>query len=394
MNRKKNYTLEKVFKEPWLLEQIISLLPGHVYWKDRNGVLIGCNDEQAKFIGLESRHDIVGLTASETLPKELAKQIAIVDTNVINTGSEQTEEEILPLSSGERLTYLSKKVPLRDKHNKIIGILGVSFDITELKRTKMQLADTHHKLEGMTIASASIAHEVRTPLATIKMHSHGIINLLSSLIDGYKLAKNNNLLDQPLQDLQLKKIERSIQTIEHSVTQAGTFIDILLTNLNPLQKQSEFKKCSIADCIKTALAEYPFTEDQKQKILWNKSCDFIFNGNKILMIHVLFNLIKNALYYTAAKNTADTYIDIKIQSENDKNLLIFKDTGIGIAQKDIAHIFNRFYSKTKHGSGIGLAFCKMIIEQFGGNIECSSKVNEHTTFILSFPKIEDTENDN
>ena len=57
------------------LNQIISILPGHVYWKDEKGILLGCNNAQAKAAGLKSRHDIVGLKPIDLIKKDLPRSI-------------------------------------------------------------------------------------------------------------------------------------------------------------------------------------------------------------------------------------------------------------------------------------------------------------------------------
>lgn len=68
------------------------------------------------------------------------------------------------------------------------------------------------------------------------------------------------------------------------------------------------------------------------------------------------------------------------------NILIFKDTGKGISKENISHIFRKFYSRTKYGTGIGLSFCKMVMESLGGEIKCKSQEGKFTEFRLCFPK--------
>ena len=116
---------------------------------------------------------------------------------------------------------------------------------------------------------------------------------------------------------------------------------------------------------------------------WKKS-DFSFKGDELLMIHLLFNLLKNALYYIKVAGKGDIHIWC---DQNEKhNILHFKDTGQGIAKKDLPHIFERFFTKTPHGTGIGLAFCKMVMNSLGGDITCSSHEKEFAEFTLLFPK--------
>jgi signal transduction histidine kinase len=74
-----------------------------------------------------------------------------------------------------------------------------------------------------------------------------------------------------------------------------------------------------------------------------------------------------------------------VSLEPDAKRLIFKDTGKGIASKDLPFVFDRFYTQTPHGTGIGLAFCQDVLKRFGGSIVCDSVEGEYTIFTLSFP---------
>lgn len=71
------------------------------------------------------------------------------------------------------------------------------------------------------------------------------------------------------------------------------------------------------------------------------------------------------------------------------NSLYFKDTSTGIAPEVLPHIFESFYSKTARGTGVGLAFCKSTMREFGGDIVCESVEGEFTTFVLTFPVVEE-----
>ena len=103
------------------------------------------------------------------------------------------------------------------------------------------------------------------------------------------------------------------------------------------------------------------------------------------MKHVIFNLLKNALYAIASTGKGEIFLSIISGKKGAANRLVFKDTGPGIPPEHLRHIFDRFYTKTEHGSGIGLAFCQSVIQSFEGNISCLSSLGEHTTFTLSFP---------
>ena len=107
-------------------------------------------------------------------------------------------------------------------------------------------------------------------------------------------------------------------------------------------------------------------------------------GNAELMKHVLFNLLKNSFYFIHASNKGK--IDITLTTRQNKNLVIFKDTACGIAPKNLLGLFKPFNSNRPNGTGIGLAFCKRVIENFNGKISVTSLVDDYTIFTISFTK--------
>lgn len=241
------------------------------------------------------------------------------------------------------------------------------------------------KLRSMSDIAASIAHELRTPLATLSMAVDNLKETYPRLIEAYKLAKQNNLPIYLIKERYFQKLEQGFSSIETETRSAFTFIDMLLKNVNPDINEGVTGVFSITDCVNKALERYPFSIEQRILIDWNTEGVNNFNiiGNEILLTHVLFNLIKNALYYISVARKGK----IKIWLEKDEiyNRLYFKDTGSGISEDALPHIFDRFYSKTYHGAGIGLTFCKMVLESMKGMIVCESKEGSYTLFILSFP---------
>ena len=83
-------------------------------------------------------------------------------------------------------------------------------------------------------------------------------------------------------------------------------------------------------------------------------------------------------------NQNDSFVTIT--TENNNNSLIFEDNGIGIDSDDLPYIFNSFYTKRADGIGLGLYFCKKVIQKFGGDIQCQSQKGKYTRFKLTFPK--------
>ena len=111
----------------------------------------------------------------------------------------------------------------------------------------------------------------------------------------------------------------------------------------------------------------------------------------MLVVHILFNLLKNSLYHIQQSGKGDILVELQI--ENNASVIKVHDTGPGIPRGRKKHIFDRFYTTTDEGlgTGIGLSFCKMVMESLGGSITCDSVEGEYTTFSLYFPKVDNNQ---
>lgn len=151
-------------------EGILALMPGHVYWLDKNNVFLGCNDLQAKNAQLKSRKDIVGKTNYEMPWKDQADELNHLNNLVMETGVPHTAEEYAVMAQGMTI-YLSNKTPIRDQQNNVIGLLGLSVDITEQKKMEAALRRAKESAEianhAKTEFITNTSHDIRPPLRGI-----------------------------------------------------------------------------------------------------------------------------------------------------------------------------------------------------------------------------------
>jgi signal transduction histidine kinase len=248
------------------------------------------------------------------------------------------------------------------------------------------------KLGTMLTAASNIAHELRTPLLGIKSGAVGLKRYLPMLIEGYNLAKERGLPVQSMRAGHYESMLTVLDRIHAEVDRSNTVIDMLLMNATQTNlSQTPLTYCSMADCVDSALDRYPFsTDDERDRVVWERSVDFRFLGSDPLMIHLLFNFLKNALQAIARARKGD--IQIWLVPGKHHNEVHFRDSGLGIPATVMPRIFTRFYSWSGStegdvGTGVGLAFCKSVVECFGGTITCRSILNESTEFVVALPNV-------
>lgn len=238
------------------------------------------------------------------------------------------------------------------------------------------------KLKILASVGAELAHELRTPLLNIKREANAILNA-----DEARFAPETTIDDKSVINQDVNTFELKATAILDELEHTNTVIEMLLVGLG--NDQISRDKLSLHDMrtvIDKAVGRYPFSSDQeKSKIHTEESKGFLFLGSDILMLHVLFNLIKNALRFTEH----DGVISITCQPGLHHNRVIVKNTGKGISLKQQALIFDVFFTSAKAGKGfgIGLPFSQKVMARFGGAIHCDSRINEYTAFTLSFPVV-------
>lgn len=245
------------------------------------------------------------------------------------------------------------------------------------------------RLKVMIAIGSNIAHELRTPLLGIRSGLVGLKRHLPGLIEGYKIAEQHQLVAHPIRSSHLQTLEKLIERLEDETRFSNSIIDILLMNSGNINiDQSQFRTQSIQQSIETALERYPFQSLlERQKIHLCLNDDFEYHGSEVLFTHVLFNLIKNSLESLHDAKKGNIYIETAC-TENG-NHVIFRDTGKGIDPFILPHIFKPFFTTgaSGKGTGIGLSFCKEVMESFDGKISANSVVGEYAEFRLTFKEV-------
>lgn len=236
--------------------------------------------------------------------------------------------------------------------------------------------DAERKLRASQALAGSIAHEMRHPLAQLK-HS---LEEMQGVLPAPGAARETAKLDhQQVQDL-YRHLARGEQAVQRGLQVISMTLDEV--SARPIDA-STFRYLSAAEVVQQAVEEYSYDSDTaRDKVSVEVRDDFTFRGDETAYLFVLFNLIKNALYYLAPYPQTRVTITVGAQQ------VTVRDNGPGIAPDLLAGLFEPFRSVGKAGgTGLGLAYCKRVMRAFGGDIRCASVRGEFTEFTMSFPPI-------
>ncbi|NNU43057.1 ATP-binding response regulator [Ramlibacter montanisoli] len=236
--------------------------------------------------------------------------------------------------------------------------------------------DAERKLRATQALAGSIAHEMRHPLAQLKHSLEGMQGVLPAPGASRESAR--------LDAQQVQALYRHLARGEQAVQRGLQVISMTLDEVSarPLDA-SAFRYLSAAEVVQQAVEEYSYdTEEARDRVIVQVQEDFTFRGDETAFLFLLFNLIKNALYYVPAY--PQTRVTIFV---GDQQVRV-RDSGPGIAPDVLKGLFEPFRSVAKSGgTGLGLSYCQRVMRAFGGGIECDSLQGEFTEFRMKFPAI-------
>jgi heavy metal sensor kinase len=215
--------------------------------------------------------------------------------------------------------------------------------------------------------SGDVSHELRTPLTIIR----GEVEVL--------LRKPRDR----------KEYVRTLNSVLEESQRMEKIIDdlLFLSRVEGLDKSKLQKKVNLEEVVADAVESRFHTIKKKGlKLEADKLEPVTINGSRDLLERMAANLVDNAVRYTPSKGR----ITIELRKQDGRAVLIVRDTGIGIPEKDLPKIFDRFYvvdksrSKETGGSGLGLSIVKWIADCHGADIRVSSRPGRGSTFTVSF----------
>lgn len=236
------------------------------------------------------------------------------------------------------------------------------------------------RLSDLRLWAGSIAHEVRRHVVTMARSLEGLKTQIGILTETHNFACQNGYDGVKISAEQLDRLQAVVGQFSTVANQALMTIELLLAEAQ--NQSSRGEQFSVAQCVQESIQDFPFAPQERELLQINVGADCMLTGKSKIFSLLLVNLIANALeaVHAAQKGHVEIYTT-QMKSHFD---LCIKDTGVGIAQQNLSHIFDDFFTTKSSGTGIGLAISKRIVELHGGEIFCHSIEGQFSEFICRF----------
>ena len=331
------------------------------------------NNTAAKYLGLQPQ-DVVGRARSELFPPDISEAQRLGLQKVFDNGGAVYSFVNKAIFCGREVWLDTKMVPLRKNSGLVTAVLGVSRDITELKRSEEILRNAKEVAEAATRAKseflANMSHEIRTPMNAV-------------------IGMTGLLLDEDLTTNQKEYLE--------TIRRSGDALLSIINNILDLSKiesgvtDLEYQPFDLHRCVEASLDLV--SADANMKGIRTK-CEFDDNtpavilGDPTRLSQILVNLLSNAVKFTENGVISVSVSSKRLEGENYEVHFAVKDTGIGIPQDKMGRLFKSFSqidsSTTRKygGTGLGLVISKKLVEMMKGTIwvESEPRPRHHLSF--------------
>ena len=365
-------------KERRLSRSLIDSIPDIIFYMNENGVYLACNQAFEKYVN-KTRREIIGKTDSDLFPPELIENHRFHCAKMLSFPEICQYGEVLEYPDGSIVAVDTLISPLLNDAGKIIGIIGVSRDISERKQGEEELRQAKESAEQAAKAKtqflATMSHEIRTPI-------NGVLGM-TQLLASTKLT--------PEQQKYVRTIDISGNTLLTVINDILDFSKIESGKLEIDNQPLDIRACieNVYDVLATK------AHDKNIDLLYfiEPEIPTYIIGDETRINQILMNLVNNGIKFTKKGEVCIRVSPEKIDSidhEQDFKLNIsVSDTGIGINEEKLNRLFKPFSqgdsSTTRRygGTGLGLAICSRLVKLMGGKIWVESAENQGSTFFFT-----------
>ncbi|MEB3151281.1 MAG: PAS domain S-box protein, partial [Sphaerospermopsis sp.] len=410
-----------------LLNSLLQTIPDVFFAKDLKCSYIAINANGANFLG-KSIAEIIGKNDTDFFAPDFAKIVMVKDQEIMSKEITESLEESLEIN-GTPYTYLSIKTPLRNSQGDVIGLIGLSRDITDRKKAEAAVIEKSQELEqalqelqqaqlqmvqNEKMASlgnlvAGVAHEINNPIGFLNGSITNAKEYVQDLLGHLELYQQNypqpaTSIQENAEDIDLEFLIEDLGRLLDAMAGANHRIKSISNSLRTFSRADTDHKVSanLHEGIDSTILILKYRlkgNENRPAIKINKEYGEIpqiecFPGQ---LNQVFMNILANAIdvFDEMAQNRTfaelqahPQQITIRTTISEKKVCIRIQDNGKGMSEEVKSKIFDHLFT-TKgvgKGTGLGLAIAKQIVEQTHlGKLSCNSVLGEGTEFVIEIP---------
>jgi PAS domain S-box-containing protein len=353
-----------------LLHTLMNNIPDQIYFKDRQSRFTRVNTASARALGVASPDEVVGRSDFEFHPEDLSGEYYTDEQQLMASGEPvigKLEAQRTP--GGEERWLSTTKVPIRDREGTVIGIAGISRDVTDrieveerLRKTAAELARSNEELQQFAYVAS---HDLQEPLRMVASYTQLLARRYRDRLD-----------------------EDGIEFIDFAVdgaTRMQNLIQDLLAYSRVGTRTNAFDTLALGEVVKRALSNLRIALEESGAEVTYDGLPTI-TGDSSQLVQLFQNLLGNALKFRGSEAPR---VQVSAERSGNEWIIRVRDNGIGIEPayaERIFVIFQRLHAKDEYpGSGIGLAICKKIVSRHGGRIWVEPAPERGTVFSFTLP---------
>ncbi len=357
-----------------LLQRLIDTIPSPIFYKDMQGVFLGCNAAFEHCSGM-ARDKVIGKTVFELFPEDIAVMYDKMDRELLDNPGVQIYESLVPCVESCAREVIFNKATYTDSDGTLAGLVGIVIDISEHKRTENEIRKLNEELSAhaaeldaankeLEAFSYSASHDLRTPLTRIYSASQALLEGYSHVLD-----ENGRFF---------------ARTIYEACEQMEELVEALLALSRVTRSEMQREEVDISLLVLELAASLQQAEPER-RVDFDIASDVKVNADPQLLTVALENLLGNAWKYTGKCGAAR--VEFGVTEMEGETVYFVRDNGAGFDMNKAADLFKPFHrlhnANDFPGTGVGLATVQRVIQRHGGRVWGEGAVDKGATFYFT-----------